>query len=293
MMPKAALITVNYGSALTIKRFLANLSRANAFSDLAVIIVDNSSDKKDVANIHEANEKFSNVEVLESATNLGYFGAARFAFDHYLMRGQSVPDWVIVCNHDVIVEDGDFFAKLFAHDPSAAGVIAPRIQIRESGVDQNPFMRRRPSRLRWGLYKFAKSSYWTAVVWEGMSRVKRTLKSPVARSVNVSNEPTFLRSEPIYAAHGAFFIFSRRYFEAGGYLDGNLFLYGEEISVAELCRSLKLPVIYVPSLRVIHNEHESTGRIVSRSTYDYERKALQYVTSRYLSGSKELTESKS
>src|SRR3989442_14004267 len=93
------------------------------------------------------------------------------------------------------------------------------------------------------------------------------------------------RGEFIYAPHGAFFIFSRRYFEAGGYLDGNLFLYGEEISVAEICRSLGLPVIYEPSLCVLHQEHQSTGKVLSRFTYECQKRAMQYVTSRYFSRS--------
>src|SRR5882762_7093902 len=93
------------------------------------------------------------------------------------------------------------------------------------------------------------------------------------------------KSETIYAAHGSFFIFSRRYFEAGGFLDGNLFLYGEEISVAEICRSLRLPVVYEPSLCVLHNEHQSTGKRISRFSYECQKNALRYVTSRYLSGS--------
>src|SRR2546427_119628 len=93
------------------------------------------------------------------------------------------------------------------------------------------------------------------------------------------------RREFIYAPHGALFIFSRRYFEAGGYLDGNLFLYGEEISVAEICRSLGLPVIYEPSLRVLHNEHQSTGRVISRFSFECQKNALRYVSSRYRNGS--------
>jgi GT2 family glycosyltransferase len=93
------------------------------------------------------------------------------------------------------------------------------------------------------------------------------------------------KSEAIYAAHGSFFIFSRRYFEGGGFLDGNLFLYGEEISVAEICRSLGLPVVYEPSLCVLHKEHQSTGKALNRFTYECQKRAMHYVTSRYLSRS--------
>src|SRR2546426_589424 len=62
-------------------------------------------------------------------------------------------------------------------------------------------------------------------------------------------------------------------------------LYGEEISVAEICRSLGLPVIYEPSLRVLHNEHQSTGRVISRFSFECQKNALRYVSSRYRNGS--------
>jgi GT2 family glycosyltransferase len=93
-----------------------------------------------------------------------------------------------------------------------------------------------------------------------------------------------LSTQPIYAAHGSFFIFSRRFFEAGGFFDQDLFLYGEEISVAEICRSLGLPIIFVPALSLWHNEHASTGRAITRSSYERQKKALEHVNARYFSG---------
>jgi GT2 family glycosyltransferase len=149
-------------------------------------------------------------------------------------------------------------------------------------VDQNPFMRRRPSRLRWASFRFSFSSYGIAALWDWASRQKQRLKA--YWQARRSEAPSTQKSERefIYAPHGAFFIFSRRYFEAGGYLDGNLFLYGEELSVAEICRSLGLPVIYEPSLSVVHNEHRSTGKRISRFSYECQKKALRYIRSHYL-----------
>lgn len=285
LKPKAAVITINYRSALTTVEFLDSLSRTRAFSEIAVVIADNSSGEEDLSSIRQAIAQLPNVELLVSAVNRGYFGAAKFALEHYLAQGRELPDWVIVCNHDVVIEDRDFFSKLFAHDPSAAGVVAPRIQILPNGTDQNPFMKYRPSALRWRVFRFAKSSYGVAVIWDWMSRLKKALKTSRWVPGRGASETQILPSEPVYAAHGSFFIFSRAYFERGGHLDEKLFLYGEEISVAEICRSLELPIIYVPSLRVFHDEHRSTGRVISRLSYEREKNALRYVTSRYLRSS--------
>src|SRR5205823_4228222 len=128
-------------------------------------------------------------------------------------------------------------------------------------------------------------NYAAAAIWDWLWRRKSEFRSWLAARKRDSLLNGDAKRECIYAAHGSFLIFSRRYFEAGGFLDGNLFLYGEEISVAEICRSLGLPVIYEPSLCVLHKEHQSTGRVLSRFTYECQKKAMQYVTSRYLSRS--------
>jgi len=281
----AVVITVNYKSGDSALALLTSLERTKAFSEIEVVVVDNSPGEEDLPKIRSAVGKYANAELIESPTNRGYFGGGRLGFDHYLEQGNGLPDWVIVCNTDVQIEDEEFLSKLFRQDPEAVGVIAPRIQALPGRVDQNPFMRRRPGPLRWVNLRFVSSNYAVAVVWDWLWRRKSQFKSWLAARRRSSLPDHAAERESIYAAHGSFFIFSRRYFEAGGFLDGNLFLYGEEISVAEICRSLGLPVVYEPSLCVLHKEHQSTGRVLSRFTYECQKKAMQYVTSRYLSRS--------
>ena len=278
-------ITVNYKSADSALELLASLERTKAFLEIEVIIVDNSPGEEGLSSMRAAVTKHTNAELLESPTNRGYFGGARFGFDRYLEQEGNLPDWVIVCNHDIQIEDKEFFSKLFQENPKTVGVIAPCIQSMPDNLDQNPFIRRRPGRLRWAHLRFISSNHGVAAVWDWLWRRKSALRSWVAKRRGTSNLDGKARRESIYAAHGSFFIFSRRYFEAGGFLDGNLFLYGEEISVAEICRSLGLPVVYEPSLCVLHKGHKSTGKVLSRFTYECQKKAMQYVTSRYLSRS--------
>lgn len=282
---KAVVITINYKSADSALAFLASLERIKAFSEIEVIIVDNSPGDEGLSRIRTAVAKCTNAELLESSTNRGYFGAARFAFDHYRAQGNLLPDWVIVCNHDISIEDKDFFTKLLRENPEGVGVIAPRILGLPGKVDQNPFMRRRPGRLRWTQLRLVSSNYGIATLWDWLWRRKSELRSWLAVRRKDSLLIRKAKHETVYAAHGSFIIFSRRYFEAGGFLDGNLFLYGEEISVAEISRLLGLPVVYVPSLCVFHKEHESTGKSLNRFTFECQRKALRYLLSLYMSKS--------
>ena len=281
---KALLVSVHYGNPQPTVDLLQCLSRMRGRCDLHVTIVSNKSAGGSGSGLREAACGLGDFELRELSANAGYFGAAKEGLDGFLKRGAAMPDWIIVCNHDILIEDRDFFMKLFGQDPSAAGVIAPRIRCLPGGVEQNPFMRRRPGRLRWAGLRLCSSNYGAAALWDWLSRKKRAVQSYRAAHARKPVEGERARREPIYAPHGSFFIFSRRYFEAGGFLDPHLFLYGEEITVAETCRSLGLPVIYEPSLCVFHNEHASTGRRISRFSYECQKKALRYVTSRYFSG---------
>ena len=279
---KVLVITVHYKTNDGVLALLESLQTLREFSMTYTIIADNSSGPEHVAKVRAGLPDISSVELLELPVNRGYFGAARFAFDDYLAKGQGLPDWVIVCNHDVVIEDKEFFVKLFAQDPAGVGVIAPRIQVAPGRMDQNPFMRRRPGRLRWAGLRLSFSSYGLASVWDWLSRRKHAWKSYLAARTGKQTGKRGEERRAIYAGHGAFFIFSRKYFEAGGYLDGNLFLYGEEISVAEICRSLGLAVVYDPSLKVSHRAHTSTGNSISRFSFECQKKALEYVSARYL-----------
>jgi GT2 family glycosyltransferase len=278
---RVVVLPINYGDSDSVVEFLRSISRVRLFDRVSTVIVDNCSKEENLSSIRHAIGQLPNVELLESPTNRGYFGAAKFGLDHYLASGRGLPDWVVVCNHDVLIEDQDFLSKLFSHDPMVAGVIAPRIRVLPSREDQNPFMRGRLGRWRRFTMRFYSFAYPLGVTWDWLSRQKGAIGAAISSWVPRSNG--IPARQFIYAAHGAFMIFSRRFFEAGGSLDDQLFLFGEEIAVAETCRSLSLPVIYEPSLSVLHNEHQSVGNGMSRRMYGYHRAAVKHVLSKYFS----------
>jgi hypothetical protein len=76
-------------------------------------------------------------------------------------------------------------------------------------------------------------------------------------------------------------IFSRRYFRAGGNFEYSVFLFGEEIFVAETAKGLGLAVRYCPWLGVLDNEHASTGIIRSRKVAGYMKDATNYLVEHY------------
>jgi GT2 family glycosyltransferase len=283
--PRALLITINTGHEDYTKALVVSLSKLDGFLDLSVLIVDNASGDAAVAALRKEIADLTNVRLLVASANLGYFGAARFGAEDYISRGNALPDWLIVCNNDVLIDDKEFLEKLFRHDPLKVGVIGPRIQT-PLKAEQNPYMQQRPGWKKQLGFRLCSSNYGAALVRDWLYYKKQSLKSwiggTVPRAHPAENENAGL--QPIYAAHGSFMIFSRKFLDDGGYFDENLFLNGEEISVAEICRSLRLPVVYDSTLSVQHYEHVTVGAHMTRSMFEIHRKSMRYVLSTYLSG---------
>jgi len=266
---RALIITVNFRQAECTLQFLRSASRLEEFASCHLVIVDNNSGDDSISRIGKAIVEFPNIELLTSAQNRGYFGAASWALRHYLTR-YNTPDWLVVCNNDIAFNDSRLLVRLFEDDP-AAGVTAPSIISGVTGRDQNPYLSHRPSALRMHVYKWVFRSRTLLNLTEALAVLVKKLKSnlsrgarQVGRSNRHSNHDSNSGDDRIYAPHGSFLILSKEYFTRGGNLDFPGFLFGEEIYIAETIRRLGLRVVYCPDLEVVHQEHRSTRLFKSR-----------------------------
>lgn len=243
------LIIVNYNSAHNTSQFLQDiLLQDTSDCSLTIVIADNSPSESELASVRQLYGNDPRVRFERMPANLGYFGAA----NHALKTVWSEPrfNWLIVSNADVRVQQRGFFSKI-AH-LAQGGVIAPSIISGQSGLDQNPFLRHRPSLFRMKLNRVVLSSEFLFRLMQAQASVKRSMRATFRnRRSSLSN------ARSIYAPHGSFVLLNREYFERGGTLDVGAFLFAEEIFVAETCRRLCIPVTYMPELRVVHEEHVS------------------------------------
>lgn len=283
-MSNVLIITVNFRRADCTAEFLKSASQMEDFARCHLIVVDNDSGDNSVGCLGRASADFDNVEILASTKNRGYFGGAKWGLDHYLAT-HCLPDWAIVCNNDITFDQPSFLKTLRAHDPRTEGVVAPSVVSRLTGFDSNPMIRTRPSAARLLRYRMLLSSYYMAWLAQWSAPVVRKIRRRLRRKT--------VRSQVgarMYAPHGAIFIFSRTFFERGGFLDDGCFLYAEEFSVAETCLRLGLPIIHDPKLTVVHNDNQTTGRSLTRAGYLHQKEGLRYTLEKYFrSGSAQPT----
>lgn len=273
---KALIITINFRQAECTQRFFRSASGLASFASCNVLIVDNNSGDGSTSRIRQAISEFHNAELLPSSQNRGYFGAARWALDQYLQR-HCLPGWTAVCNNDIEFHDHLFLMKLLEKDPTSAGVIAPSIISDLTGHDANPIIRKRPGPFRMLRYRLWLANYYASWFKQWLSPSVRKMRHTISGTLTAAQ----CTSQPIYAPHGSFVIFSRRFFEAGGFIDDGFFLYAEEFSIAEMSIRLRLPVIHEPTLRVWHKGRQSTGRLLSRDMYLQQVNGFRYALARY------------
>ena len=189
-----------------------------------------------------------------------------------------LPDWVVVCNNDIVFDEARFLSQLLEHDPNAAGVIAPTIISGVTRCDENPSIQCRPSPFRMRRYSWWLSNYYLMWFKQWLSPLVRKIRYRFrARTAT----PGYGACSAVYAPSGALLIFRRRFFEAGGFIDDGAFLYAEEFRVAEMCRRLRLSVIYDPQLRVWHEGSRTTGRLLTRVAFFHQQEGFRYASTRY------------
>jgi GT2 family glycosyltransferase len=266
------LICVNYLKPGETQRFVASALDQSLQSSLRLAVVDNSPHSGAGA-VPEPLKSDPRVRAIAPGENLGYFGGAAAALSDHL-KTRSMPEWVIVSNPDVFFPDRDVLQRLCEAHRGDAVVIAPSIRTKGSSVDQNPYMRVRPSRFRMHLYRWIFSAYPIDVVYQGLSWIKhRTMEAASEeRPAGPASAP-----EKIYAPQGAFIAFHRSYFERGGTLDHGAFLFGEEIFVAETARRLGMTVMYDPALVIEHTERSTAAGLFNRNTSRYRKQASRYL----------------
>ena len=292
-------IGVNYYTDALALRFVRDATAASSGTSMQIVLVDNSDRADSIEFFDLIHVENPDVLCVKPPHNLGYFGGASFGFNAFLRTGQEF-DWVIVSNVDVEFRSAEFFARLREMGPTEdIGVVAPSILSGLSHHDQNPFMLERPSRTRMEFYRLLYRSYYLLNAYALLSAIYRRVRH-IFRRRSLGSEQAGSRSQEgvletgsavpsargrsIYAPHGACVIFSRRFFSEGGSLDLPVFLFGEEICIAETVRGLDLRVVYDPNLVLTHHEHQSPqwrGVLLSRKAAYHLERSTAYLVERY------------
>ena len=262
---KILVLPVNYNSYRELGNYLSSLDAAARLIsnlDIDVMVADNSTnhEKIDIS-------LFQNVKLsIQRFPNIGYFGGALSIYNS--VSDIESYEYVFISNVDVTYSN-DFFKTLYLIEKSPQiGWLAPQIWSKKEQRDRNPKILSRYSKKKINLIR---------LMWQHPILHKLYSLTFYKRKKFHS----FNRITNIYAGHGSFIILTKSFIKTYHHLHYPIFLFGEEIFLAELCRKANLRVEYCPALKIIDEEHISTSAMKTGFYYDCNRKAIEYIIEHY------------
>lgn len=269
--PKILFLLVNYFNEKEVCTFVNEQLQPNANEFIDIVIADNGS--KEIALLSELANNCTNVSLVKSENNLGYFGAANLGLTNYLNKHKEYPDAVIVCNTDITLQVNFFETLQQKLNVQNFDVLGPSIHSSLLNYYQNPYIINRISKGKLKFLHLVSSSY----ILYSLFTVYHLLKTKLMGRQN--SKPSLVANP--YAVHGSFMIFNKTFFEKGGTINYPSVLFGEELFIAEQVKKLNLNMVYEPTLQVEHNEHATTGVFKARKTVAYLHQSYTYILKTY------------
>ncbi|MEE6179125.1 glycosyltransferase family 2 protein [Mycobacterium sp. 050134] len=230
-------VTVTYSPGPHLERFLASLSLATDRS-VSVLLADNGSTD---GTPQAAVERYPNVRLFETGSNLGYGTAVNRAVEQLDQGLEDGGDWVIVANPDVQWGPGSIDALLDAAGRwPRAGALGPLIRDPDGSV--YPSARQLPSLVRGGMHAIL-GPVWKRNPWTAAYRQERL-------------EPT---ERPVGWLSGSCLLVRRSAFAQIGGFDERYFMYMEDVDLGDRLGRAGWQNVYVPSAEVLHHKGHSTG----------------------------------
>lgn len=262
------ILCVTYHSYDELRRYISTVdTAAQKVADhwtVDVCVADNTD--ADIQDISLQTSAISHVKVHPFHENLGYFGAVQRAMAE--VTEIQDYDFVAISNVDLEMPE-DFFLQLDRLCVADnVGWVANAILSGLENRDRNPKIMQRYSakrlrQLRF-LFKYPVLHY----------LYQRTL---YLRKRAHAQRPAM----DIYAGHGSFILLTQAFVRQHPQLHYPIFLFCEEIYLAELCRNAGLTVRYEPSLVIRDTEHCSTGKMRKAFYYKCNYDAVDHILRTY------------
>lgn len=270
---KITFLAVNYNTYKSLKLFLDSIKNAIDTLDsseeifVKVYILDNTPilDRKKFQWAGNCNNLSFNLYI--SDYNSGYLGGVELLLKNNLVREKTLSsDYTVVSNVDLALNI-DFIYKLqgLTIKPDV-GWIAPSIYSYFEQRDRNPKILKRPKKQKLRTLEFIFINPFIYYIYLTFIYTLKKYKR--------SKEAINYESKNIYAGHGSFMIFTKKFITLNINFKFPSFLFCEEIFFGELVLKEKMKVQYISNLKIHDSDHASTGKLKRKSYCRMNRNSL-------------------
>lgn len=231
MAKKVAVILVNWNSFSLTSDCIESLS-AMSFADYDVIVVDNGSVDESGSLLKE---KFRNIILIQSDTNLGYTGGNNLGMQHALAHNY---EYQLLLNNDTFVEP-DFLEVLvnYMDEHPETGVIQPLIFFNHN----------------------------RSLVWNGGSYYQQWLGYAYTQNYNQPKLQSSSQIKEVGWITGCAFLTRSAILSETGLLANNLFIYYEDVDLSFRIKKTGAKLIFHPGSVIYHiagmsNRNKTKGK---------------------------------
>lgn len=264
-MKRIAFYCVNYNSYDTLLAFLKSIDIASESVEKTAMVSVYVADNSETIFPIDYNPRKFMLKHIVCGKNNGYFGGIKYTMN--ILPPLSY-DYTILCNIDILLSP-ETLANLVDYKAAEnVGWIAPAIYEKLRGINANPFAMNRYSKFKLQLLRLSfKYPFIHYIYSHTLQKMKKY--------------PELNEDKPIYAGHGSFMILTNEFFTKCPQLDYPVFLYGEELFLAEECRKQNLEVVFVPNIKLTTLGSVSTGKLKRNTLYRYNFEALSFILNKY------------
>lgn len=269
---KYLVIVINYSNEAEVIEYARMLSLQSESDYIQLVIVINKRSNDAKANFEEHLKGIDlRIKLVDPQENLGYLNGVLYGYRMFTKEDGKSPEWVIVSNTDIEIDDDCFFEKFGqTHYNDDVWCIGPSIYSPNKKSYDNPHYVERVklekiNRLIW-IYEHPYLTYIYHKLAAFKSISKRKLKK---------------ESQYVYSNHGCFFFLNSQFVELIKDLHYEPFLYSEESLIAELINENKKKSYYDSNLEVIHTENSVTGLLGVKKKSQYVVNSLKYIRDKF------------
>jgi len=262
---KIGFVFTNYNSTSYTKDLIISLNLVSSDIKGPIIIVDNNSDEENVKELKSLKEENTNLHLILSTINLGYFRGLNAGIK-YIKDNFNEINFIVIGNNDLIFH-ADFIEtikkklEIFEKYP----VISPNI-ITDTGIHQNPHVIKNISFTRELIFDIYYTNYHFAKAIRFLAKITNRLTD---RNDELNHET----AQPIRQGHGSCYILGPLFLINFDELFAPTFLTGEEFYLSIQLKSKNYQVYYEPSIKIIHHCHSSIDKIPSKKMWSIAREA--------------------
>lgn len=239
-----------------------------------IIIVDNNSSNNSGVKLKNIYNKDKQIDIIINSENLGFAKGNNVGCNY--AKEKYSPDFYIVMNNDVEIQQKDFIQKIYKiYDDEKFDVLSPDIFSTFQKIHQSP---KTLSPMTISKAKSLKKEYEKKLKNRWVLKIRCKLK----KNKIINNIKKMIKSESIdytkkyynVPLHGACFIFSKKFVnKRKNVFFENTFLYFESEILDYECHLYNFKELYNPEIKVFHNQNVSTKYI-----YSNELKRAQFMS---------------